>query len=107
MISSRLPSSLAPNAVSRALDAKRKSAAVSVDLTETKPTGAGFNYPGALLEAPSNPRALDYDPQPLGLWSARAAVASDFRRRGMVTSAERVGLTSRTRVVHVRLFELA
>src|SRR4029450_9822790 len=83
MISSRLPSSLAPNAVSRALDAKRKSAAVIVDLTQTNPTGAGFNYPGELLEALSNPRALDYDPQPLGLWSARGAVASDLSRPGI------------------------
>jgi hypothetical protein len=55
---------------------KRKRAAVILDLTETNPTAAGFNYPGELLEALSNPRALAYDPQPLGLWSARAAVAS-------------------------------
>ena len=43
MISSRRPKSLAPNAVSRALDAKRKSDAVILDLTETNPTAAGFN----------------------------------------------------------------
>src|SRR4029453_1607903 len=106
MISSRLPRSLAPNAVSRALDAKRKSAAVILDLTETNPTGAGFNYPGELLEALSNPRALDYDPQPLGLWSARAAVASDFRRRGIVISADRVALTSSTSEAYALLFQL-
>ena len=106
MISSRLPKSLAPNAVSRALDAKRKSAAVILDLTETNPTGAGFNYPRELLEALSDPRALEYDPLPLGLWSARAAVASDFRRRGIVTSADRVALTSSTSEAYALLFKL-
>src|SRR4029453_4211127 len=106
MISSRLPRSLAPNAVSRALDAKRKSAAVILDLTETNPTGAGFNYPGELLEALSNPRALDYDPQPLGLWSARAAVASDFRRRGIVIPAGRGGVASSTSEAYALLFKL-
>ena len=106
MISSRLPKSLAPNAVSRALAAKRKSAAVILDLTETNPTGAGFNYPQDLLEALSSPRALEYDPQPLGLWSARAAVASDFRRRGIVISADRVALTSSTSEAYALLFKL-
>ena len=106
MISSRLPKSLAPNAVSRALAAKRKGAAVILDLTETNPTAAGFNYPVDLLEALSNPRALEYDPQPLGLWSARAAVASDFRRRGIVISADRVALTSSTSEAYASLFKL-
>jgi len=106
MISSRLPKSLAPNAVSRALEAKRKSAALVLDLTETNPTAAGFNYPNDLLEALSNPRALEYDPQPLGLWSARAAVASDFRRRGIVISADRVALTSSTSEAYALLFKL-
>ena len=106
MISSRLPKSLAPNAVSRALDAKRKSGAAILDLTETNPTGAGFNYPEELLEPLSNPRALDYDPQPLGLWSARAAVAADFRRRGIVISADRVALTSSTSEAYALLFKL-
>src|SRR5262245_1485048 len=106
MISSRLPKSLAPNAVSRALDAKRKSAAPVLDLTETNPTAAGFNYPGELLEALANPRALEYDPQPLGLWPARAAVAADFRRRGIVISADRVALTSSTSEAYALLFKL-
>ena len=54
----------------------------------------------------SNPRALDYDPQPLGLWSARAAVAADFRRRGIVISADRVALTSSTSEAYALLFKL-
>jgi aspartate/methionine/tyrosine aminotransferase len=106
MISSRLPKSLAPNAVSRALAATRKSGAAILDLTETNPTTAGFTYPKALLEPLSNERALEYDPLPLGLWSARAAVASDFRRRGIVISADRVALTSSTSEAYALLFKL-
>src|SRR5688500_10782511 len=106
MISSRLPKSLAPNAVSRALAARRKSGASIVDLTATNPTTAGFQYPKQLLDALSNPQALEYDPLPLGLWSARAAVASDFRRRGIVISADRVALTSSTSEAYGLLFKL-
>jgi hypothetical protein len=106
MISSRLPKSLAPNAVARAVDAKRRSGAAILDLTETNPTSAGFNYPKELLEPLADPRALEYDPQPLGLWSARTAVAADFRRRGIVISADRVALTSSTSEAYALLFKL-
>ena len=51
-------------------------------------------------------RAVEYDPQPLGLWSARAAVAADFRRRGIVISADRVALTSSTSEAYALLFKL-
>jgi alanine-synthesizing transaminase len=106
MISSRLPRSLEPNAVARAVAAKRRSGAPIIDLTGTNPTGAGFDYPADLLATLADRRALEYDPQPLGLWSARAAVASDFRRRGIVISADRVALTSSTSEAYALLFKL-
>src|SRR5215204_5044615 len=106
MISSRLPRSLEPNAVARAVAAKRRSGASIIDLTGTNPTGAGFDYPADLLASLADPRALDYDPQPLGLWSARAAVASDFRRRGIAISADRVALTSSTSEAYALIFKL-
>ena len=106
MISSRLPKNLEPNAVARAIDAKRRSGAAILDLTDTNPTGAGFTYPKELLAPLADPRALEYDPQPLGLWSARAAVAADFRRRGIVISADRVALTSSTSEAYALLFKL-
>ena len=106
MPSSRLPQNLELNAVSRALDAKRRAGTPVVDLTETNPTRAGFDYPKELLEPLANPRALDYDPQPLGLWPARVAVAADFRRRGTVISADRVALTSSTSEAYALLFKL-
>jgi alanine-synthesizing transaminase len=106
MISSRLPSSLELNAVSRAIEARRRSGTPIVDLTESNPTRAGLTYPKELLEPLANPRALEYDPQPLGLWQARVAVASDFRRRGIVISADRVALTSSTSEAYALLFKL-
>jgi aspartate/methionine/tyrosine aminotransferase len=106
MISGRLPRSLEPNAVARAVEAKRRGGTPIVDLTETNPTGLGFAYPKDLLGPLAHPRALDYDPQPLGLWPARAAVAADFRRRGIVISADRVALTSSTSEAYALLFKL-
>lgn len=106
MSSSRLPKSLELNAVARAIDAKRRGGATILDLTETNPTSVGFTYPKELLAPLADPRALEYDPQPLGLWSARAAVAADFRRRGIVISADRVALTSSTSEAYALLFKL-
>jgi aspartate/methionine/tyrosine aminotransferase len=106
MISSRLPGSLEPNAVARAIAGKRRAGVPILDLTESNPTRAGVTYPADLLAPLGHPRALDYDPQPLGLWSARAAVAADFRRRGTVISADRVALTSSTSEAYALLFKL-
>ena len=92
--------------MARAVDAKRRAGTPLLDLTQTNPTAAGFTYPKELLDPLANPRALDYDPQPLGLWSARAAVAADFRRRGIVISADRVALTSSTSEAYGLLFKL-
>jgi alanine-synthesizing transaminase len=105
MVSSRLPKSLEPNAVARAIEARRNGRAI-LDLTATNPTTAGFAYPQDLLQPLADPRALDYEPLALGLWSARAAVAADFRRRGVVISADRVALTSSTSEAYALLFKL-
>jgi alanine-synthesizing transaminase len=106
MISSRLPSSLELNAVARSIEARRRSGASIADLTESNPTRVGLSYPPALLAPLADARAVEYDPQPLGLWSARAAVAADFRRRGIVISADRVALTSSTSEGYALLFKL-
>jgi aspartate/methionine/tyrosine aminotransferase len=106
MASSRLPSSLAPNALSLAVAAKRRQGAPVIDLTESNPTRVGLSYPPDLLAPLSNAAGLEYDPQPLGLWPARAAVAADFRRRGIVISADRVALTASTSEAYSLLFKL-
>lgn len=106
MTSSRLPASLEPNALARAMQARRRAGASIIDLTESNPTRIGLVYPPDLLATLADGRALEYDPQPLGLWSARAAVAADFRRRGIVLSADRVALTSSTSEAYALLFKL-
>src|SRR5688500_1886836 len=105
-MNSRLPSSLEANALARLIQAKRRGGASILDLTESNPTRVGLTYPADLLAPLAEPRALAYDPQPLGLWSARAAVAADFRRRGIVISADRVALTSSTSEAYALLFKL-
>ena len=106
MTSPRLPANLELNALARAVDARRRRGAAIVDLTESNPTRVGLTYPASLLAELSNPQGLTYDPQPLGLWPARAAVAADFRRRGIVISADRVALTASTSEAYGLLFKL-
>jgi len=106
MASSRLPSSLALNALSLAVAAKRRQGAPVIDLTESNPTRVGLSYPPDVLAPLSNAAGLEYDPQPLGLWPARAAVAADFRRRGIAISADRVALTASTSEAYGLLFKL-
>ena len=107
MSSSRLPQNLAPNALARA---RRRPSAAPARRSSISPSrtrrASGFSYPGDLLAPLADARALDYDPQPLGLWPARAAVAADFRRRGIVLSADRVALTSSTSEAYALLFKL-
>ena len=55
----------------------------ALDLTVSNPTRAGLRYDEtAILDALRNPQSLDYDPQPKGLLSARAAVAAYYSERG-------------------------
>ena len=106
MVSSRLPKSLEPNSLARAIQARRRGGASLLDLTESNPTRVGLSYPPDLLAPMADARALEYEPQPLGLWSARAAIAADFRRRGIVISADRVAVTSSTSEAYALLFKL-
>ena len=85
MASSRLPANLHPNALSLAVDAKRKRGVTLVDLTESNPTRAGFDYPADLLAPLADPGSLVYAPSPLGLASARAAVAREYARQGLAS----------------------
>jgi alanine-synthesizing transaminase len=64
-------------------EAQRKMAAAGrevLDLTISNPTRAGLRYDGEfILKSLANPKALDYEPQPKGLRSARQAVATYYR----------------------------
>jgi alanine-synthesizing transaminase len=106
MLSSRLPANLATNAVSRAVAARRAAGLDLIDLTESNPTAVGFAYPPDLLAPLANPAALRYEPQPLGLSSAREAVAREFLRHHRVVDPSRVVLTASTSEAYGLLFKL-
>jgi alanine-synthesizing transaminase len=106
VISSRLPGDLSPNATARAVEALRARGVSVIDLTESNPTRAGFHYPEHVLDALADARAFRYDPHPLGLISAREAVAREFLRRGATVPPDRIGLTASTSEAYGFLFKL-
>lgn len=106
MISSRLPLDLSPNAVTSAVARRRASGRPLLDLTESNPTRVGLQYPADLLAPLSDPAGLSYDPQPLGLASAREAVAGDLRRHGLSVDPADVALTASTSEAYALLFKL-
>jgi alanine-synthesizing transaminase len=80
MFSDRTNWKLTRNRLTEALDQARLSGARVLDLTISNPTRAGLHYSEPqILQSLSSARSLDYDPQPKGLPSARAAVADYYR----------------------------
>ena len=76
------------------------------DLTASNPTRCGFEYPLDLLEALTNPRTLDYDPQPKGLLSARQAVCGYYVDHGVALDPAHVVLATSTSEAYSYLFRL-
>jgi aspartate/methionine/tyrosine aminotransferase len=104
--SGRVPASLEPNALARALEAMRRADRPILDLTESNPTRAGFDYPHDLLASLGDSRGLIYRPDPLGLPEARRAVAGDYRRRGIDVDPDRIVLTASTSEAYSLLFKV-
>jgi hypothetical protein len=106
MFSDRTPADLAPNRLSAAVKAARDRGRSPVDLTESNPTRAGFDYPPDLLTALSDPIALTYAPEPFGSREARAAVSADFARRKVAVDPDRIVLTASTSEAYSLLFKI-
>lgn len=104
--SSRLPARVDANAISRAVAELRERQVPFIDLTESNPTAVSLPYPDGILSALADDRALVYDPQPFGLESARAAIASDCARRGARVDPDAVVLTASTSESYSWLFKL-
>ena len=80
MFSDRTNWKLTRNRLTEALEDVRSSGIRVLDLTISNPTRAGLQYDEPLiLQSLASPQAMDYDPQPKGLPSARAAVAAYYR----------------------------
>ena len=106
MFSDRLPRSLATNRLAQAVAEMRAAGRDFIDLTESNPTRAGFDYPPDLLTALGDPAALRYAPAPFGSADARAAVAREYARQGLDVSPDRIVLTSSTSEAYSWLFKL-
>jgi alanine-synthesizing transaminase len=76
------------------------------DLTASNPTRCGFAYPDSLLSALASPQALDYDPQPRGLLSARQAVCKYYADHGVELAPDQIILTTSTSEAYSFLFRL-
>jgi alanine-synthesizing transaminase len=106
MLSTRTTWDLRSNRLSRILDDKRKAGVPLLDLTESNPTRVGISWPEDVLAALADPAGRVYEPAPLGLPPARAAVALDLARRGARLGPERVVLTASTSEAYAFLFKL-
>jgi alanine-synthesizing transaminase len=104
--SQRLPPHADRNAISRAADDLEAAGTAIVDLTESNPTVAGFEYDPNLLASLASSGALRYAPRPLGLPAAREAVAADCWRRGARVDPANVVLSASSSESYAWLFKL-
>jgi aspartate/methionine/tyrosine aminotransferase len=82
MFSKRTGWKLTPNRFTQAERELRAAGREVVDLTISNPTRVGLRYDSdAILNSLRHPSAMDYDPQPKGLLSARDAVAAYYREQ--------------------------
>jgi hypothetical protein len=102
--SSRLDWHAPLNRLSESLSARRAAGREVLDLTESNPTAAGFDYPAAgILAAFRNPCNLEYHPSPAGLLTTREAVSRYYEEGA---SADRIFLTASTSEAYSWLFKL-
>ena len=98
---------LAPNRLSEALAQHRAAGKPLLDLTASNPTECGFTYDqGAILDALHNPAALQYEPMPRGLASARQAVAEYYQGHDAAVGIDDIFLTTSTSEAYSYLFRL-
>lgn len=106
MFSSRVPLEEASNRWSALLAERRASGAEILDLTDANPTRVGLTASIESLGALRGADAARYEPDPLGLASARDAVAAYLAERGTPAPASRICLTSGTSEACAHLLRL-
>jgi alanine-synthesizing transaminase len=105
--SRRLAWSTTENTLARAEAAARASGQPLLDLTISNPTQIGLDYPqDEIAAAFASAATAPYQPSPLGLDSARAAVVADYARRGVSLSIDQVVLTASSSESYALLFKL-
>lgn len=104
MFSSRLDWGQAANPLAQLLQQRRVAGASILDLTESNPTAAQFEYPAEqILDALADRRSLRYEPEPMGMMAARTAVADYYCGR---VDPERILLTASTSEGYSLVFKL-
>ena len=94
MLSARLPWHVPENALAAHVRDRRLRGDL-FDLTETNPTRVGLPYPNdALRAALGQADPAHYEPAPLGLPTARAAVAAAYASEGAAVDPARVAITA-------------
>jgi alanine-synthesizing transaminase len=107
MFSKRTDWKLMPNRFTEAERELRAAGREVLDLTISNPTRAGLHYDAdTILQAMNNPKAMDYDPQPKGLLSAREAVANYYRKQHDDVDPESILLTTSTSEGYSYVFRL-
>jgi len=92
--------------LARAHRLRREAGLPIADLTASNPTRCGFKYSASLLEALTDARGLDYDPQPRGLLAAREAVCGYYSDHGVALDPGQIVLTTSTSEAYSFLFRL-
>ena len=107
MFAQRTNWNLAANRLSQTLAEHRASGRPLLDLTISNPTACGFQYDqAAILRALTNPKNLDYRPEPHGLTEARQAVAEYYAERGCAVGLDSIFLTTSTSEAYSFVFRL-
>jgi len=92
--------------LARAHRLRAKAGLPIADLTASNPTRCGFTYDSNLLDALTNVKALDYDPQPRGVFRAREAVSGYYAGHGVALKPEQIILTTSTSEAYSFLLRL-
>jgi alanine-synthesizing transaminase len=107
MFSHRTNWKLTPNRFTQVQQEMRAAGRELLDLTISNPTRANLRYDAEdLLQPLTQPKALDYDPQPLGLLSARQAVCGYYHERYEEVAANSLVLTTSTSEGYSYIFRL-
>jgi aspartate/methionine/tyrosine aminotransferase len=107
MFSRRTDWKLTPNRFTQVQRELQAAGGEVLDLTISNPTRAELHYDSeTILQALINPQALDYDPQPKGLRSAREAVAGYYRKQHDEVDPDAIVLTTGTSEGYSYVFRL-
>ncbi|MFA5405153.1 MAG: aminotransferase class I/II-fold pyridoxal phosphate-dependent enzyme, partial [Ignavibacteria bacterium] len=107
MFSKRFDYNIEDNKLSELLKEKKSNGIEILDLTESNPTIAGFDYnETGILKSIVNLESMKYSPNPKGLQSAREAVTQYYKEKNINIDSDNVFLASSTSEAYSFIFKL-